>query len=125
MVPVRRLFVMLSAYEDIAERESAALGRGDIEQAITFRGRKRRIREEMERARRTAELSQDEIAALAQRVRGLESRDRDNRVILREEMARMRATLQTAVRKTREVRREFVDTFSATITPTEEGLGHA
>jgi len=95
MFPVRRLFVLLSACEDIAERELAALRRGDVEEAVKLMSRKRRISEGMDRARSTAELSDEEIAALNQRVRGLETRGRDNLAFLREEMARVRAAVTT------------------------------
>lgn len=128
MSPVRRLFVLLSAYEDITERESAALRRGDVEQAITLENRKLRISEEMNRARENAELSDDEIDALNQRVRGLEFREKHNLAFLREEMARVRATLATlqmAVRKTRNVRRGYAGTFGATIDAAEGMLGRA
>jgi len=128
MSPVRRLFVLLSSYEDITLRESAALRRGDVDQAIILINRKRRISEEMDRARGNAELSEDEIDALNQRVRDLESREKHNLAFLREEMARVRATLATlqmAVRKTRNVRRGYAGTFGAAINSAEGVLGRA
>ena len=70
--PVRRVFILLGAYEDLTERETSALRRGDVTHAIALEHRKRRIAEAMAAARRTAELSAEELDALTRRVRFLE-----------------------------------------------------
>ena len=108
--PVRRLFVLLGAYEDLTERESGALRRGDVEHAITIENRKRRIAEALSDARRNAELSPDEITALDSRVRGLEQRENANLSFLREEMGRVRVALSglhQVAQRSRQIRRGY------------------
>lgn len=111
MSPARRIFVLLGAYEDLTERESRALRRGDIHFAITLENRKIRLAEALAVARRNAVLSATDLGALTERVRTLETREMDNLAFLREEMARVRVDLtnlkQTASR-TRSIRRGYV-----------------
>lgn|SRR5690554_5844187 len=109
--PVRRLFVLLGAYEDLTDRETSALRRGDVEHAITIENRKRRLAEALADARRAAELSAEEIEVLHSRVRGLTERENANLAFLREEMGRVRAALGTlyqVARRSRQVRRGYV-----------------
>lgn len=124
--PVRRLFVLLGAYEDLTERESGALRRGDVEHAITIENRKRRIAEALADARRNAELSPDEITALDSRVRGLEQRENANLSFLREEMGRVRvalAGLHQVAQRSRQIRRGYGGAAGAG--GTESMLGRA
>jgi hypothetical protein len=108
--PVRRLFVLLGAYEDLTERESGALRRGDVEHAITIENRKIRLAQAMADARRNAELSPVELDQLTTRVRGLEQREHQNSSFLREEMGRVRAALGSlyqVAQRSRQVRRGY------------------
>ncbi|MGH8018561.1 MAG: hypothetical protein ACREIA_09760 [Opitutaceae bacterium] len=111
MTPARRIFVLLGAYEDLTDRESRALRRGDIKFVVGLCNRKRRMAQAMKMARKNAVLSEQELAVLQERVRTLEKRETANLDFLREEMARTRAelsTLNTAAKRTRQVRRGYV-----------------
>jgi hypothetical protein len=126
MKPPRRLFVLLANYEDLTEREGAALRRGDIEHAIALEGRKRRLAEAMAAARRNAGLSNAEGDAYIRRVRSLEVREKENLAALREEMARTRAALDhlnQAAHRTRKVRRGYGGGFGLPVA--EPILGRA
>jgi hypothetical protein len=123
--PVRRLFVLLGAYEDLTEREAGALRRGDVEHAITIENRKIRLAEAMADARREADLSPVEIDQLQSRVRGLEAREHQNLSFLREEMGRVRAALgglYQVAQRSRQVRRGYGGTQAA---ESESVLGQA
>lgn len=102
--------MLLGAYEDLTERESGALRRGDIEHAVTLEARKLRLSEAMATARRNAELSSDEADAFLERVRCLEARENRNLTFLREEMERTRtalAEIHQTTRRSRMVRRGY------------------
>ena len=126
--PVRRLFVLLGTYEDLTERETGALRRGDVEHAITIENRKRRLAEAMASARRDAKLTPEEIDLLESRVRGLEAREHANLSFLREEMGRVRAALGNlyqVARRSRQVRRGYAGATAGETTQTESALGNA
>ncbi len=126
--PVRRLFVLLGAYEDLTERETGALQRGDVEHAITIENRKRRLAEALAEARRNAKLSTEEIEMLESRVRGLEVREHANLSFLREEMGRVRAALGNlyqVARRSQQVRRGYVAANVSTEAGAESILGQA
>jgi hypothetical protein len=126
--PVRRLFVLLGAYEDLTERESGALRRGDVEHAITIENRKIRLAEALADARRAADLSPGEIDALNSRVRGLEEREHQNLSFLREEMGRVRAALSglyQVAQRSRHVRRGYVGATGVDGADPENVLGRA
>jgi len=126
--PVRRLFVLLGTYEDLTERESGALRRGDVEHAITIENRKRRLAEAMADARRNADLSPEEIDQLDFRVRGLEAREHANLSFLREEMGRVRAALGNlyqVARRSQQVRRGYVGATAVDAAPVDSVLGSA
>ncbi len=111
MTPARRIFVLLGAYEDLTDRESRALRRGDVAFAIGLCTRKRRMAQAMKAARKNAVLSEAELAALQERVRILEKHETENLDFLQQEMARTRAelsTVNTAAKRTRQVRRGYV-----------------
>jgi hypothetical protein len=111
MTPARRrLFVLLGAYEDMTERESRALRRGDIDYVLAIQERKSRLTESLQQARLTAELTADDTAALNERVRSLQIRESDNLTSLREQMAQVRQSLAEigqAVQRSRQVRRGY------------------
>jgi hypothetical protein len=126
--PVRRLFVLLGAYEDLTERETGALRRGDVEHAISIENRKIRLAEALADARRTVELSPGEIDVLNSRVRGLEEREHQNLSFLRAEMGRVRAALgglYQVAQRSRQVRRGYVGATSVGEARTENVLGQA
>lgn len=126
--PVRRLFVLLGAYEDLTEREAGALRRGDVEHAITIENRKIRIAEAMADARRQVELSPGELDALNSRVRGLEAREHQNSSFLREEMGRVRAALGSlyqVAQRSRQVRRGYVGATAGDEPASDVVLGRA
>jgi len=106
----RRLFVLLGAYEDMTERESSALRRGDIDYVLAIQERKARLTESLGMARRSLDLSSDDTAALNERVRTLQAREMGNLTALREQMAQVRQSLQAigqAVQRSRQVRRGY------------------
>jgi hypothetical protein len=124
--PVRRLFVLLGAYEDLTERETGALRRGDVEHAITIENRKIRLAEALANARRSADLSPGEIDVLNSRVRGLEEREHQNLSFLREEMGRVRAALgglYQVAQRSRHVRRGYVGATHVDDASSENVLG--
>jgi hypothetical protein len=126
--PVRRLFVLLGTYEDLTERETGALRRGDVEHAITIENRKRRLAEAMAEARQKAELSPEELELLSSRVRGLEEREHANLSFLREEMGRVRAALGNlyqVTRRSQQVRRGYVGATAGDLDSAEGVLGSA
>jgi hypothetical protein len=113
MTPARRLFVLLGACEDLTDRETGALRRGDIDHAVTLETRKTRLTEAMAAARQNAELSPDDASAFIERVRCLEARENRNLSFLREEMERARtalAQINQATRRSRMVRRGYAGT---------------
>lgn len=106
----RRLFVLLGAYEDLTERESSALRRGDIEYVLAIQERKTRLTESLQHARRSTELTPDDAVALTDRVRALQARETENLNSLRQQMAHARESLNEigqAVRRSRKVRRGY------------------
>lgn len=106
----RRLFVLLGAYEDLTERESSALRRGDIDYVLALQERKSRLTESLALARRSTELTSEDAAALDARVRTLQARETGNLTSLREQMAVVRQSLQEigqAVQRSRQVRRGY------------------
>ncbi|BET65957.1 hypothetical protein ASA1KI_08750 [Opitutales bacterium ASA1] len=110
MTPARRVFVLLGVYEDLTERESRALRRGDVSFAIALENRKRRMVQAMATARRNAELSQADLSIIGERVRIVEARQRENLEYLRQEMLRVRADIAELGRtttRTRSVRRGY------------------
>ena len=111
MTPLRRrLFVLLGAYEDLTERESSALRRGDIEYVLALQERKGRLTEALQEARRSTELSSDDLGALNERVRSLQDRESGNLEILRGHMAQVRQSLNEigqATQRSRKVRRGY------------------
>lgn len=111
MTAARRVFVLLGAYEGLTERETGALRRGDIEHVVSLEGRKLRLVEALKTARRNAGLSNADNDALLRRVRCLETQEKQNLSVLREEMARVRqslAQLSRATHRSRQVRRGYV-----------------
>ena len=128
MTPGRRVFVLLDACEDITERESAALRRGDIDHAIALGKRKLPISESMVAARKNSELSRVEIDALTNRVRSLEVREKDNIAFLSEQMGRVKAALNgitQAAHRSRNVRRGYAGVVGTMTNPAEGNLGRA
>lgn len=106
----RRLFVLLGAYEDLTERESSALRRGDIEYVLAIQERKSRLTESLQHARRSVQLTSDDTAALDERVRVLQARESGNLNSLREQMTQVRQSLDDigqAVQRSRKVRRGY------------------
>jgi hypothetical protein len=106
----RRLFVLLGAYEDMTERETRALRRGDIDYVLAIQERKSRLTESLQQARLTTELTVDDTAALNERVRSLQVRESGNLTSLREQMAQVRQSLTEigqAVQRSRQVRRGY------------------
>ena len=111
MTTAPRIFVLLGAYEDLTERESSALRRGDIEHAITIENRKQRLAVSLAEVRRNTVLSDGELDVLNRRVRMLEDHEMANLAFLREELARVGASLgalKKAVHRSRQVRRGYV-----------------
>ncbi|RME70249.1 MAG: flagellar protein FliT [Verrucomicrobia bacterium] len=105
-----RIFVLLSAYEDLTDRETSALRRGDIQFAIALETRKLRLAEHLGNARRQANLSRAEIAAFEARIERLQEREKANLAFLRGEMDRVGAELSElnrATRRSRQVRRGY------------------
>ncbi|HEX9782700.1 MAG TPA: hypothetical protein VGA56_08215 [Opitutaceae bacterium] len=128
MTPARRVFVLLSVYEDLSERESRALRRGDFDFAISLNNRKQRLSQAMQVARQNAELSEDDLAALHQRVRTLEACEKENLSFLSKEMAGTRASismLNAAAKRTRQVRRGYAGTEGDTSSGSGNMLGCA
>jgi hypothetical protein len=128
MTPARRVFVLLGAYEDITERESAALRRGDIDHAIALGNRKLPIAKSMVTARKNSELSRVEIDALTNRVRSLEVREKDNIAFLSEQMGRVKTALNgitQAAHRSRNVRRGYAGVVGTMTNPAEGNLGRA
>jgi hypothetical protein len=126
--PVRRLFVLLGAYEDLTDRETGALRRGDVDHAITIENRKIRLAEALADARRQVDLSPGEMEILSSRVRGLEQREHQNLAFLREEMGRVRAALGGLYRiaeRSRQVRRGYAGATQAGEDNPEGVLGRA
>lgn len=111
MTPARRrLFVLLGAYEDLAERESSALRRGDIEYVLSIQERKGRLTEAMHVVRRNTELSHADTQAFEERVRSLQVRESGNLDALREQMTQVRRSLTEigqAMQRSRKVRRGY------------------
>lgn len=106
----RRLFVLLGAYEDLTERESGALRRGDIEYVLAIQERKGRLTEAMQHARRAVELSAADNSALQDRIRSLHARETNNLAALREQMAQVSeamAQIGQAAQRSRKVRRGY------------------
>jgi hypothetical protein len=128
MTATRRVFVLLGAYEDITERESGALRRGDIDYAISLENRKQRISAALADARRNTVLSGGDLDVLTRRVRSLETREKDNLAFLREEMARVRESLthlQQAAHRNRQVRRGYAGGTPGVVALAESVLGRA
>lgn len=108
--PVRRLFVLLGAYEDLTERETGALRRGDVDHAIAMENRKIRLAVALAEAHQSAELSAEEREMLDFRVRNLRQREHENLSFLREEMDRVRAALaglHQVGQRSRQIRRGY------------------
>lgn len=106
----RRVFVLLGAYEDLTERESSALRRGDIEYVLALQERKGRLTEALLQARQGAELSALDASALIERVRTLQARESHNLEVLRGRMAQVRQSLDEigqATQRSRKVRRGY------------------
>lgn len=105
-----RVFVILSAYEDLTDRESRALRRGDIDFAIKLENRKLRLAQTLGRARKNSVLSEADVDALSRRVRTLQERETANLEFLRGEMSRVCAelgALDTATNRSRQIRRGY------------------
>jgi len=129
MTPARRrLFVLLGAYEDMTERESSALRRGDIDYVLAIQERKSRLTESLQQARRETELTPEESNALTDRVRLLQARESANLESLREQMARVRQTLNEigqAAQRSRQVRRGYSGFGAGMRAARESVLGRA
>ncbi len=124
----RRLFVLLGAYEDLAERESSALRRGDIEYVLSIQERKARLTETMHAVRRAAELSREDILIFDDRVRSLTARESGNLDALRTMMAQVRQSLTEigqAMQRSRKVRRGYSAVGASVRTGTPSVLGQA
>jgi hypothetical protein len=124
----RRLFVLLGAYEDLTDRESGALRRGDIDYVLAIQERKGRLTEALQTTRRSTELSSDDSAVLRQRVRALEAREAGNLGSLREQMARVRSELNEisqATQRSRKVRRGYTGISMGSHSASESVLGRA
>jgi hypothetical protein len=128
MNSARRVFVLLGACEDITERETAALQRGDIEHALKLGARKLRISRSMAQTWKNSELSSAEVAALTERVRNLEVREKDNLAFLSEQMGRVKSALTEitqAAHRSRNVRRGYAGVFGSMGNTAEVALGRA
>jgi len=124
----RRLFVLLGAYEDLTDRETSALRRGDIGYVLAIQERKARLTESLQAARRTTELSSDESAAFHERVRSLHARESGNLDTLRVQMAQNRQATREigqAVQRSRQVRRGYSSIGSGLKTAGSSVLGQA
>lgn len=111
MTPARhRLFVLLGAYEDLTDRETSALRRGDIQNVLSIQERKGRLTEVLQDTRRSVELSTEDSAAWNDRVRLLSSRESENLDVLRGHMTQVRhslAEIGQAAQRSRKVRRGY------------------
>lgn len=106
----RRLFTLLGAYEDLTERESSALRRGDVHYVLAIQERKGRLTEALQQARRATELSAPDSTAWTDRVRSLQARETDNLRVLRGRMAEIQRSLAEigqAAQRSRNIRRSY------------------
>ena len=106
----RRLFVLLGAYEDLTDRETSALRRGDIHYVLSIQERKSRLTTALQEVRDATALSSAETAAWSDRIRALQTREEGNLTVLRDHMAQTRQALGEigqATQRSRNVRRGY------------------
>jgi len=111
MSPSRqRIFVLLGAYEDLTERESRALRRGDIDYVLSIQERKARLTDSLRETRPAVELLEGDAASFRQRLLALQAVEQGNLAELRQQMAQAQqelAEIGQVAQRSRQIRRGY------------------